>query len=226
MGDRLRIEWLGRTPYAEALERQRRCVDARREGATGDLLLLLEHPPVITCGRRADPAHLRLSKRELSARGLEVHSVSRGGDVTYHGPGQLVGYPIVDLAAREAKDVLAFLRGIEQALVAALASLGIGAGTREGRTGVFVGAPPARAAGPARDRKIASIGIGVRRWISYHGFALNVTNDLAEFEAIIPCGLHDVDMTSVARELGPRAPADLALRAREAVSEAFARWLA
>jgi len=216
MGD-LETRWLGRVPYAEALELQGRTLAARRRGEVGDTLLLLEHPPVVTLGRRARPGNLRVGASELAARGIEVHAVSRGGDVTYHGPGQLVGYPIVDLAARGECDVGAFLRGLEALLMQAAAELGVATRRIPGWTGVFVDAPA------ERPRKLASIGIGVRGWITCHGFALNVDLDLAGFGAIVPCGLAQVEMTSLARELGPRAPADLALRARRAVAAACAR---
>src|SRR5690606_35770983 len=148
---------------------------------------------------------------------IEVHRVARGGDVTYHGPGQLVGYLIADLAARGEADAVALLRRIEAALVAALADLGVAGYTRPGQTWVFAspGAP-----GPAR--KVASIGVGLRGWISWHGFALNVTLDPAAFDVIVPCGLHDVAMTSCARELGAAAPSDLDARARAAVAARFA----
>lgn len=239
----LEVAWLGRVPYAEALERQQKCVEARRAGTAGDTLLLLEHPPVITLGRRTDPAHLLAPREQLAARGIEVHEISRGGDVTWHGPGQLVGYAIVDLQARGAADVGAFLRLLEQGLIDALGTLGVPAGRRPGWTGVFAGADTASAAGPgavaptasgaasasaatARPRKIASIGIGIRHWITYHGFALNVDPDPDAFADIVPCGLHQVEMTSVARELGPAAPPHLPERARHAVRGAFTRLLA
>lgn len=204
-------------PYGEALALQERRIEARRRGAVPDALLLLEHPPVITLGRRGREEHVLAPAAVLAARGIEVHRVGRGGDVTYHGPGQLVGYLVVDLAARGEADAGALLRRIEAALVAALADLGVAGYTRAGQTGVFAapGAP-----GPAR--KVASIGVGLRGWISWHGFALNVTLDPAEFDVIVPCGLHDVAMTSLARELGAAAPADLDARARRAVAQRFA----
>jgi lipoate-protein ligase B len=213
----LAVEWLGRVPYAEALALQEARVEARRRGAAGDALLLLEHPPVITLGRRGHEANVLAPPAVLAARGIEVHRVGRGGDATYHGPGQLVGYLVVDLAARGEADAGALLRRIEAALVAAVGELGVHGYTRPGQTGVFAtpGAP-----GPAR--KVASIGVGLRGWISWHGFALNVTIDPAEFDLIVPCGLRDVAMTSLARELGGAAPADLAERARRAVAERFA----
>jgi lipoyl(octanoyl) transferase len=226
----LAIEWLGRVPYAEALARQERLVEARREGRTGDVLLLLEHPPVITLGRRGRLEHVLAPPERLAAQGIEVHRVGRGGDVTYHGPGQLVGYPIVDLAARGTPDVGAFLRGLEAVLVAVLADLGLEGYTRPGQTGVFVG-PGA----PGPPRKIASIGIGLRGWVTWHGFALNTSLDPVAFEAIVPCGLSDVAMTSVAREraaaAGGRAPgagpaADLDARVRARVAARFAEAFA
>ncbi len=214
------IDWLGTVPYAEGLELQMKAVEARRADTAPDRLLLLEHPPVITLGRRARREHLRMSPDALNARGITLHEISRGGDVTYHGPGQLVGYPILDLAARGEADVHRYLRSLEAVLVEALAALGVSSRTLPGTTGVFAAAGPERS---QRPRKIASIGVGVRGWVTYHGFALNVTLDLAAFEVIVPCGLHDVEMTSVAAELGDAAPAGLGERAREAVADAFGR---
>ncbi len=220
MASALRVERLGRVGYGEALALQRERVAARRAGTGPDTLLLLEHPPVVTLGRSARAENLLASREELASRGVAVHEVARGGDVTYHGPGQLVGYLILDLAARGEADVGAFLRGIETALGDALARLGVPSRTIARRTGVFAAD---RAA--ATPRKIASIGVGLRGWVSYHGFALNVDLDLAAFGAIVPCGLHDVEMTSLAQELGAAAPADLAARARQAVAEACSkRW--
>jgi lipoyl(octanoyl) transferase len=217
MGD-LAVRWLGRVPYAEALEVQRRQAEARRGGGVPDTLLLVEHPPVITLGRSARPENLLTDEASLGARGVEVHRVARGGDVTYHGPGQLVGYPIVDLAARGERDVVAFLRAIEAALGEALTGLGVASRTIPGMTGVFAATPPLEP-----PRKLASIGIGVRGWVTCHGFALNVDLDPEDFRDIVPCGLSSVEMSSVARELGPAAPADLPERARRAVAAACAR---
>ena len=215
----LRIERLGRVPYTEALERQMKCVEARRSGAGPDRLLLLEHPPVITLGRRARRAHLLQSPDQLAVRGVEIHSIARGGDVTYHAPGQLVGYAIIDLRARGCADVHAFLRELEGGIGEALAELGVSTRRVPGCTGVFA----AQDSPHGRPRKLASIGIGMRGWVTCHGFALNVDLDLAGFEAIVPCGLHGVEMTSLARELGTEAPADLGARALDAVAGAFAR---
>jgi lipoate-protein ligase B len=219
MAHAVHIEWLGSVPYAAALERQLAAVEARRLGGP-DRLLLLEHPAVITLGRSARPENLRTPRSALAERGIELHEVARGGDVTWHGPGQLVGYLIADLAARGAKDATAWLRGIEGALIDALAELGLACDRHAGMTGVFV------TGAAARPRKIASIGVGLKRWISYHGFALNVTADLAGFDDIVPCGLPGVAMTSLARELSARPDRALFDRAREAVSEAFERALA
>ncbi len=220
----LAIEWLGTVPYREALELQEKCVEARRAGAAADKLLLLEHPPVITLGRRARSDTLLASGAELAARGIDVHRVSRGGDITYHAPGQLVGYLILDLDARGARDVHAFLRSIEAMLGDALLELGVPTRTLSGYTGLFVQSGE-DASAAARPRKIASIGVGVRGWVTYHGFALNVDPDLSGFDAIVPCGLDFVEMTSIARELAGDAPADIAARARAAVRAACAnRW--
>jgi lipoate-protein ligase B len=224
MARELAVEWLGTVPYRDALELQDKCVEARRAGAAADKLLLLEHPPVITLGRGARTDTLLASDAELAARGIEVHRVSRGGDITYHAPGQLVGYLILDLAARGERDVHAFLRSIEAMLADALTELDVPTRTLSGYTGLFVqsdeGAPAA-----ARPRKIASIGVGVRGWVTYHGFALNVDPDLSGFDAIIPCGLDFAEMTSIARELAAAVPTDLADRARAAVRTACEhRW--
>ena len=215
----LAIDWLGTVAYAQALALQHERVEARRAGAGGDQIWLLEHPPVVTLGRSARDDNLLVSEAELLAKGVEVHRVSRGGDVTYHGPGQLVGYLILDLAARGRRDVHAFLRDIEGVLCDALAELAIPTRTLDGYTGVFV-ADDGRG---GRPRKIASIGVGVRGWVTYHGFALNVGVDLAAFEAIIPCGLDFVEMTSVARELHQGASANLSERTRELVAKACER---
>jgi lipoate-protein ligase B len=172
----------------------------------------------VTLGRSAREEHLRTSRAALAAKGVDVHEVARGGDVTWHGPGQLVGYLIVDLAARGLADAPAFLRTIEAGLVDALGAFGVRADARAGMTGVFV-------AGSAPPRKIASIGVGLRGWISWHGFALNVTTQPDAFADVVPCGLHGVRMTSLARELPAPRPA-LFEEARDAVARAFAERLA
>ncbi len=195
---------LGPTDYREGLELQRSLVEARAAGETGDLLLFPDHPPVLTVGRSGREESLRVDRETLARQGIEVFDVSRGGDVTWHGPGQLVGYTLVDLAAR-GRDLHVFLRGIEDVLIRVLAGYGIAADRSAGRTGVWVG-----------ERKIASIGIAVRRWVSYHGFALNVCPELAAFEVIHPCGLQGVRMTSVADQLGASAPGIDVVRERAA----------
>jgi lipoate-protein ligase B len=211
----LRVRWLGTVPYAEALKLQREAVAALRRGEGEDTLFLLEHPPVVTLGRGSHPEHLLLSREALAREGVELCEADRGGDVTYHAPGQLVGYPVLDLTRRGGRDLHRYLRRLEALLRDALAELRVPAATLAGRTGVFV----ADAGGAATRRKIASIGVGAKGWITCHGFALNVDLDLAGFRHIVPCGLHDVEMTSVARELGAPAPG-LAERARAAVRAA------
>lgn len=180
---------LGLTQYGEALELQRRLAALRVEGLVGDLLLLLGHPPVITLGRGGQQAHLLVPESSLAARGIEFFNVERGGDITYHGPGQLVGYPILNLAER-GRDVHFYLRRLEGILIETLTTFGLGAGRWIGRTGVWV-----------RGRKIASIGIHVSRWVTRHGFALNVDMNLAPFELIVPCGTKGARATSIAEEL-------------------------
>ena len=190
MTDRvLEVVQAGVVPYGEALEWQRSLAQARIERRIPhDLLLLLEHPPVITLGRNAHAAHLL----RPPPAGVDVFEVERGGDVTFHGPGQLVGYPILDLTAYK-QDLHWYLRTLEQALIDALAILGIPAERNPGYTGVWT-----------NGRKIASIGIHVKQWVTWHGFALNVTTDLAHFDRIVPCGIPGVVMTSVERERGAR----------------------
>jgi len=172
-------------PYAEALDWQRELAEDRIAGRLPhDVLLLLEHPPVVTLGRNSQPRHV------LQPAGIDVFEVERGGDVTFHGPGQLVGYPILDLRAYK-QDLHWYLRTLEQALIEALDVLGILAERNPGFTGVWT-----------RGKKIASIGIHVKQWVTWHGFALNVTTDLTHFDRIVPCGIQGVEMTSVEREAG------------------------
>ncbi|MEZ4356013.1 MAG: lipoyl(octanoyl) transferase LipB [Myxococcota bacterium] len=209
MSRAIEVEWLGRVPYGEALALQQEAVAERLAGRRGDRLLLLEHPPVVTLGRSTDRANLLCSQEVLRGRGIELFEVGRGGDATYHAPGQLVGYPIVDLDARGRRDVHAHLRALEAGLIEALEQIGVPARRVPGWTGVFVDrARSVRPDGP--ERKIASIGVGLRRWVTYHGFALNVSLDLSGFSTIVPCGLHGVEMTSVASELAVTARRDVA----------------
>ena len=218
---RLFVAELGRLPYGEALELQRAAARARIAGELAeDTLLLVEHPPVITLGRSTKPASLPMTPDAIRARGVEVHEVERGGDVTFHGPGQLVGYPIVDLK-RHKKDLHWYLRQVEQALIDGLAALGLPAGRYPAYTGVWVGDGEGDAFVPRR--KIASIGVHARDWVTWHGFALNVTTSLSFFDLIVPCGIHGVQMTSVAQELDR----DVSLaETSEAVAAAFARLFA
>ena len=188
------VRWLGRTRYADTEALQSRLVPERRRNEVPDTLLLLEHPPVITLGRGAERAHLLLDPAGLERRGIELHECGRGGDVTYHGPGQLVGYPVVALAP-ERRDVQRYLRDLERALIDTAADFGVAARRVEGLTGIWVG-----------QDKLAAIGVRVSTgWITSHGFALNVGRDLSGFSAIVPCGLHGRGVTSLGRLLD-RAP--------------------
>ena len=211
---RLAILALGRVPYHEAHALQRRLAEAVADEAIDhDLLLLLEHEPTVTLGRATKETSLLVPPDSLAQAGITVAEVERGGDVTWHGPGQLVGYPILHLA-RHQQDLHWYLRMVEEALIVALDALGIPAERNPGFTGVWTAG-----------RKIASIGIHVRRWVTTHGFALNVHNDLADFARIVPCGITGVEMTSVAQELGAaaHAPADAWNRTATAVVAGFAR---
>jgi lipoyl(octanoyl) transferase len=180
----------GTVPYAEARELQRRLQERRQREEIGDVLVLLEHPPVYTRGRRSQPGELPMGVEWYEAQGIEVHDTDRGGLVTYHGPGQLVAYPIVQLRGY-GDDVHEYVRGLERTMIGALAKAGVQAGTIEGLTGVWVGT-----------RKIGSIGLHVSRGVTTHGLAINVNNDLQPFEWVVPCGLEGVSMTSLTRELG------------------------
>jgi len=187
------VERLGLVPYGRALEMQREIARQRIAGTLEqDVLLLLEHPPVITMGRSAKEQNVLASAALLEARGVERFEVERGGDVTFHGPGQLVGYPIIDLK-RHRRDLHWYLRQVEEALIVALATFAIPAERSAGYTGVWT-----------HGRKIASIGVHARDWVTWHGFALNVSTDLSYFDLMVPCGIQAVTMTSVARELNGR----------------------
>jgi len=191
---RVRVRRLGRVPYAEGLSVQGDLVAARQEGLGRDTLLLLEHPPVVTLGRGADESHLLLPRKEMAGRGVEVHDTTRGGDVTYHGPGQLVGYAVLRLPP-DLRDLHRLLRTMEEALIEAAGELGIEAGRVEGLTGVWVGR-----------EKLAAIGMRVARWVTSHGFALNVCGDLSGFDLIVPCGIRGRGVTSLSRLLGREVP--------------------
>lgn len=200
----------GRLDYDQALQLQQHLLQ-QREWRKADILLLLEHPAVITLGRGGRLSNLCLAETTLAERGIPVVRVGRGGDVTYHGPGQLVGYPIVDLTPR-GRDLHRYLRLLEETLLTTLAAFGLQGRRDPGRTGVWVGAA-----------KIASIGIGVRHWISWHGFALNVATDLRAFDAIVPCGLPGVRMTSMEALLGQSIPL---AQVQQVLIEAFSRCFA
>jgi lipoate-protein ligase B len=180
--------------YGEAWELQRRLAAARRAGQIDDVLILLEHPHVYTLGRRADEAHVLANASRLGEIGATLFRIDRGGDVTYHGPGQLVGYPILDLQGR-GQDVHRYVEDLEETIIRTLADFGVEADRVAGYPGVWVG-----------EKKIAAIGVKVARWVTSHGFALNVDPDLAYFDEIIPCGLHDRGVTSLARLLGRAVP--------------------
>jgi len=201
----LGVARLGLVDYAAALELQNAMVAARLRDEIGDTLLLLEHPHVYTLGRGADASYI------LDALpSVPIYRVSRGGQVTYHGPGQLIGYPVVKLSGAR-RDVSRYLRKLELALIGALREFGIEGSRRDGMTGVW--------AGP---RKIGSIGVGIRRWVTLHGFALNVTTDLAYFAAIVPCGIEDCRMTSVAALGHPQVTvADFADAIERSFAEVF-----
>jgi lipoate-protein ligase B len=193
--------------YGKALELQRQWASARTQGLVKDCLFLVEHPPVITLGRGAKRKHLLVDDDVLRAQGIEVWEIERGGDITLHGPGQLVGYPILDLT-RHGKDLHRYMRRLEELLIRTLDQYGIHAERSAGQTGVWV-----------HGTKIASIGVHVSRWVSRHGFALNVSPDLGVFDLIVPCGLTGVRMTSMAALLKRPVPVQTVA---EAVAEQFA----
>ena len=186
------VRRLGHLPYADALALQRTLVADRQAGRIGDVLLLVEHPHVLTLGVRGDGgrSHILATADALAARGVGVHETGRGGDITYHGPGQVVGYPIVDLKPDRC-DVHRYVRDLEDVLIRVTADYGIEAGRVEGLTGVWVGR-----------EKLAAIGVRIARWVTSHGFAFNLTTDLDYFNLIVPCGIADRGVTSLARLLG------------------------
>lgn len=189
---RLIVRRLGRVAYADALALQRALVDERKAGAIDDQLLFVEHPHVLTLGVRGDGgrSHILAPPDVLAARGVDVHETGRGGDITYHGPGQIVGYPIIDLKP-DRQDVHRYVRDLEEVLIRTAAEYGIEAARVEGLTGVWVGR-----------EKLAAIGVRIARWVTSHGFALNVATDLNYFDLIVPCGIADRGVTSLARLLG------------------------
>jgi lipoyl(octanoyl) transferase len=189
---RIEVVRLGRSEYRACWKLQRCLQERRAAGDISDVLLLTEHDPVITLGTTANANHLLASAGQLSSEGIDVVSIDRGGDVTYHGPGQLVGYPIFDLT-QQRPDLHWYLRQLEDLVIGALAAYGVYASRVEGYTGVWVG-----------EEKICAIGINVRRWVTMHGFALNVNTDLSSFRHIIPCGIFERGVTSLAALLGQR----------------------
>jgi lipoyl(octanoyl) transferase len=199
--------WLGRVEYDVAVARQRALLEARAAGTIPDTLLLLEHPPVLTLGRRASRDDVLVSAAELAARGIAVHETNRGGLVTYHGPGQLVAYPIADIRALTGGDVVRYVQGLEESVIRVLADLGIVAGRDPEHHGVWVGAA-----------KIAAVGVAISRGVTMHGIALNLQPDLGHFGLIHPCGILDRGVTSVAALLG--RPVALAVGAA-ALAQAF-----
>ena len=205
--------WLGRVHYEDASRLQVEAREALRRGEGGESLFLLEHPPLFTLGRNADPSDLVWSRDEREMHGVGLFDSDRGGQVTYHGPGQLVGYPVLNLDP-DRRDLRRYVKDLERSLVLTLADFGIAAeaGEKE-RIGVWCG-----------DRKIASLGVHLSRWITTHGFALNVDPDLAHFAGIVACGLPGVEMTSMARETGSAPPLEeVARRYRIRFAEVFDR---
>lgn len=209
MSEKVLVVRCGLVPYEQALVAQRWLEGARQEGEVPDVLLLLEHPPVYTRGRRSTPEELPMQAEWYEMQGIEVHDTDRGGRVTYHGPGQLVAYPIISLQPY-GDDVHEYVRRLERVAIEALAEHGVTAGTIEGLTGVWTSGrraeneTPAPVSGPSADqtRKIGSIGVHVSRGITTHGLAVNVSNDLQPFEWIVPCGIDNCRVTSLSRELG------------------------
>lgn len=204
---RIAVAWLGRVEYREAWALQRGLAESRRASLAPDMLLLVEHPPTITLGRRGTPAHILRSPAELEAKGVAVVPIDRGGDVTYHGPGQLVAYPILHLE-RWGSDIVRYVRLLEEVGIRTAASFGVDAGRLAGMSGVWVG-----------NDKLMAVGVRVSRWVTTHGLALNVAPDLAEFADIIPCGLKDRGVTSLEQSLG--AAPDMQ-QARDEFVSAFA----
>ena len=197
------LDW-GRTPYPAALERQKERLEARCADRVPDALIFTEHEPVFTTGLRKDAQqHLLWDAQERDARGIQFCPSNRGGDITYHGPGQIVGYPILSLEHR--RDLHAYLRDLETVLIQTLVHYGLKATRREGKTGIWI-----------ETRKICAIGVAVKKWVTYHGFALNLNPDLAHFEGIVPCGITDGTVTSLQAELDS-APGPAKLKERLAV---------
>ena len=205
---------LGRIPYRASLEFQHRAVIARASEACGDAIYFVEHDPVLTIGRAGRAESLRVSERGLRARGVDVVSVERGGDITYHGPGQIVAYPIVALSGLPSgRDLHRYLRDLEEVLIRAIAAYGLSAARRPPYTGVWVG-----------DQKVAAIGVAVRRWVAFHGFALNVDPDLGHFDWIHPCGIRHLGVASLRSLLGEAPPRrEVLARLRQSFAQVWDR---
>lgn len=204
--------WLGQVSYSEGLALQEQAVEELRSGAGNEQLLLLEHPHVFTLGRGADSAHILADKEQLDSSSIEVHETGRGGDVTYHGPGQLVGYPIINLKPDRC-DVHRYVRDVEEVLIRTIADFGVAGKRITGLTGVWVG-----------NEKIAAIGVRIARWITSHGFALNVSTDLSYFRMIVPCGISDKGVTSLSRLTGRQIEMfEVAQSVSKRFGEVFAR---
>ncbi len=190
LSESITVEDWGRTDYDTALEKQKAYVQQRLAGERGDTLVFTEHNPVYTTGlRKGAESNLIWDSKQLANKGIVVHKTNRGGDITYHGPGQLTGYPIIHL--EKLKDLRKFLELTEDFLIAVCEQFGLESGRREGKTGIWI-----------EDRKIAAIGVAVKSWVTYHGFALNVSTDLSHFSGIVPCGITDGTVTSLEKELG------------------------
>lgn len=215
MPDRIcEVRDLGLTPYAEALQLQQSLVEARKRDEIADTLLLLEHPHVITLGRAANRANVLADEEARAAKGVELFETGRGGDVTYHGPGQLVGYPIITLAPDRC-DVRRYVRDLEEVLIRAARDFGVAAARIQGLTGVWV-----------KDEKLAAIGVRISRWVTMHGFAFNVTTDLDYFRLIIPCGITDHGVTSLEKTLAvPVEMPTVAARVAHHFGEVFNRQM-
>lgn len=196
---RLFIAKLGLTPYKEAWDLQKRLVKMRYQGKVPDLLLITEHEPVITMGRATQKENLLVSREELKERNIELHMIERGGDITFHGPGQAVVYPIIDLSTR-GKDLHGYLRDLESVIIDTLAEYGLTGTTKKGLTGVWV-----------NNHKLAAIGVAVTRWVTYHGLALNVSTDLDYFKLINPCGITQFPVGSISSMLGKEVSLDRAM---------------